>query len=261
LKNPELQRPLFYDSHRKSNLFVRNDLRKRLEVQGITGLRFFDLQEYREGIIVQDTLPRTKKERTKQQKRPQWSDPAHRELSEWLADPAEYGEPPVAIETIHQERTRWPFFEEEGEIEIAFHRYRMASGESGIAMTGPIIWSFSNTDLEGLNSDELKRLFAGWYIVLMAVNSPNFNRETNEAEQQALAQSLSTTVTGFLDLIDYIHVGELMWYAYRQEFEGTEQVLITNTIEQMILTRDSPYLRLPSLYYFLGSLFFEGKLE
>lgn len=71
---------------------------------------------------------------------------------------------------------------------------------------------------------------------------------------------LREKLAGFIRMVDYLSFGELVFYAYKIK-RGDEEVVIatdrTATIEYEV---DSKYLRLPPLYYFLGALFFEGKL-
>ena len=179
-------------------------------------------------------------------------------MANWLAHPMEFGEPPEAIEEIYRERTYWPLFDQK--VTLAFHYYRMKDGFSSIGMTGPITWSFLGDDLSGFTMEELKRLYAGWYIAFAAVNSPNYDRQQNKQARQALEEKLRYTQPSFIKIVDYLAFGALVFYAYTITRDGKELTLATDGTEQMTYEAQSKYLRLPPLYYFLGSLFFEGKL-
>jgi hypothetical protein len=183
---------------------------------------------------------------------------SEQEMSQWLAHPMEFGEPPEEIQEIHREKTHWPLFDEK--VELVFHRYRMKDGFTSIGMTGPITWSFVGDDLSGFSMDELKRLYAGWYIAFTALNSPNHSHERNREEREALAERLKEEQAGFVRVMDYLSFGELVFYAYKVKQNGNELVIATDTETRTEHKAGSKYLRLPPLFYFLGSLFFEGKL-
>ena len=183
---------------------------------------------------------------------------SEQEMARWLAHPMEFGQPPVEIKEIHRERTAWPLFDKP--VTLAFHRYRMPDGFSGIGMTGPITWSFLGDDLSGFSMEELKRLYAGWYISFAAVNASNYSRTRQEEERRALVTRLREAQADFLDVEDYLSFGELVFYAYKVRRGDEEVVIATDGETRTEYEAGSRYLRLPSLYYFLGTLFFEGKL-
>jgi len=183
---------------------------------------------------------------------------SEQEMSQWLAHPMEFGEPPEEIQEIHREKTHWPLFDEK--VELVFHRYRMKDGFTSIGMTGPITWSFVGDDLSGFSMDELKRLYAGWYIAFAALNSPKHSHERNREKREALAETLKEEQAGFIRVMDYLSFGELVFYAYKVKQNSDELVIATDRENRMEYKAGSKYLRLPPLFYFLGSLFFEGKL-
>lgn len=152
-------------------------------------------------------------------------------LANWLAHPMEFGEPPEEIKEIHREKTRWPLFDEK--VDIAFHRYKMRSGFSSIGMTGPITWGFIGDDLSGFTTEELKRLHAGWYIAFLAVNSPNYSREQEEQERQAVEEKLRGKLARSVCIVDYLRIGDLVFYAYKVKPGDEEVIIATDGTDQM----------------------------
>lgn len=144
-------------------------------------------------------------------------------MANWLAHPMEFGAQPEEIEEIHRERTYWPLFDKK--VQLAFHRYRMKDGFTSIGITGPITWIFLGDDLNGFTIEELKYLYAGWYIAFAAVNSSNYAKEKNQQQQQALTERLSAKVAGFVSVVDYLAFGELVFYAYKIK-RGDEEITI-----------------------------------
>ncbi|MEZ4662387.1 MAG: hypothetical protein R2911_32960 [Caldilineaceae bacterium] len=183
---------------------------------------------------------------------------SEQELANWLAHPLEFGEPPLEVNEIHQEETSWLLIDEQ--VSLSFHRYIMKDGFSSVGMTGPITWSFLGDDLSDFSMEDLKRLYAGWHISFMAINSANYSKEENDKKQQATAEILTRTVDGFSTIIEYLSFGELAFYAYEYIRDNHKFVVATDRENQSEFGVDSKYLRFPLLYYFLGSLFFEGKL-
>jgi hypothetical protein len=108
--------------------------------------------------------------------------------------------------------------------------------------------------------DELKRLYAGWHISFMAVNSSNYSREENNKKQIATEEQLKKKIDGFEKVVEYLSFGELVFYAYKYKRAGKDMIIATDRENKLEYESDSKYLRLPPLYYFLGWLFFEGKL-
>ena len=184
---------------------------------------------------------------------------SEQEMAKWLAHPMEFGEPPIEISEVYQELTPWPLFDEK--VNLSFHRYKMKNGASSVGMTGPITWSFLRDDLNGFSFEDLKRLYAGWHISFMAVNSSGYSREENKKRQQSTETKLQQSVNGFEKIVEYLSFGELVFYAYKYKREGKNFVVATDGEDKLEYEEGSKYLRLPPLYYFLGSLFFEGKLS
>ena len=183
---------------------------------------------------------------------------SEQEMAEWLANPMEFGEAPVEVSEIHQEETPWPLYDEQ--VKLSFHRYKMKDGFSSIGMTGPITWSFFGDSLEGFSMDELKRLYAGWYISFVAINSDNYSKGENKRKRQAAEAQLKQNIDGFEEIVAFLSFGELVFYAYKCRREGKEWVVATDGEDKLEYEEDSKYLRLPPLFYFLGWMFFEGKL-
>ena len=183
---------------------------------------------------------------------------SEQEMVDWLAHPMEFGEYPIEIQEIHQEETPWPLFDER--VCLSFCRYKMKDGATSIGMTGPITWSFLGDDLRGFSIEELKRLYAGWYISFMAINSTNYAEEENNKRQRATEENLKRSTKGFENIVDYLSFGELVFYAYKCRREDKDFIIVTDSKNKLEYEADSKYLRLPPLYYFLGWLFFDGKL-
>jgi hypothetical protein len=184
---------------------------------------------------------------------------SEQEMAEWLAHPMEFGETPVEINEIHQEVTPWPLFDEQ--VSLSFHRYKMKDGFSSIGMTGPITWSFLGDVLSGFSIEDLKRLYAGWHISFMAINSSGYSIEESKKRQQSTEIKLQKSINGFEKIVEYLSFGELVFYAYKYKREGKDFVVATDGEDKLEYEEGSKYLRLPPLYYFLGSLFFDGKLS
>jgi hypothetical protein len=184
---------------------------------------------------------------------------AEREMAAWLAHPMEYGVQPVEVTVVHREVTRWPLRDEP--VELVLHRYRMPSGASGIGMTGPITWSFIDADLHALDVNTLKQLYAGWYVAFTAVNAPTYDAEANRRERDAMAAQLKAATPGFVRMRDYLHIGELIFYAYEvKKPDGATAVVARGAEHRCAYPADAAYLRVPPLYVYIGSLFFAGKL-
>ena len=184
---------------------------------------------------------------------------AEKEMSDWLSHPMEFNQPPVEIKEIHREFTEWPLAD--SKIEIVFHRYRMKDGYVGIGMTGPITWSFIGNKLqEEFSFDELKRIYAGWYVSFLAVNGKNFDSVKNNAQKVAKLKELRAKNKNIIEMEDYLLIGKLIFYAYKEMRGDTEIVIATDLNHPREYPKDSKYLRLPILYHYIGSLFFDGQL-
>lgn len=185
--------------------------------------------------------------------------PDERRMIEWLAHPNEFGEPPAEIQEVHRELTEWPL--QDRKVEIVLFRYRMQDGHVGVGMTGPVTWSFLGEGvLDGLTPDEIKRAYAGWYVSFLAVQQHTGESEQIESRRQALSDKLEASNPNFLEITEFQPVGGLLFYAYREKRGSGEVVIATDQELPREYASDSKYLKLPVLYNYIGSLFFEGHL-
>jgi hypothetical protein len=101
----------------------------------------------------------------------QWLTPAARaeaELVLWLAEPAQYGVPPVECECIDQRSQHWPSYEESIDCFLFRFRYRFFTNEglaeyANIGIVGPLVRSIS-ADLTSLPVEDVYAIFAGWHV-------------------------------------------------------------------------------------------------
>ena len=181
-------------------------------------------------------------------------------MSEWLAHPMEFGEPPVEMKEIHRETTPWPL--EDGNVEIVLYRYRMKDGHVGIGMTSSVItWSFLTEGvLDGLSNEEMKCAFAGWYVSFLAVQQHSGESKEIEERRKELAEQLAASNSNFVELKEFQPIGSLLFYAYREQRGADVIVIATDRELPREYPADSKFLKLPVLYNYIGSLFFEGRL-
>ena len=183
---------------------------------------------------------------------------SEKQMAVWLAHPQEFGEPPRKVHQIHHEKTVWPLLDRR--VDLAFHEYETQGGYRGIGMTGPITWSFLDIDLGVFSMAELKRLYAGWYISFRALNSPAYSAERNRQRSAFQGARLGREVKGYIEMLDYLSFGDLVYYAYKVRRDGAEAVVVTDTKTKAEYAVGHKYLRLPPLFYFLGSLFYDGEM-
>ncbi|HKE95102.1 MAG TPA: hypothetical protein VKB34_12390 [Povalibacter sp.] len=184
---------------------------------------------------------------------------AETEMSNWLAHPNEFGEGPAEIREIHRELTDWPL--EDQKVELVLHRYRMADGFTSIGMTGPITWSFLGDGvLDGLSMDEIKRAYAGWYVSFLAVQQNSAQSQQIEARRQDVLRQLQSGNPAIQDVTEFLPIGQLLFYVYKEKRGDREMVVATDQQFPREYPADSQFLKLPVLYNYIGSLFFEGRL-
>lgn len=84
------------------------------------------------------------------------------QLSDWLAEPAQFGAPPHNIRAIDARRLYWPGYDEPVDCRLFVYEYRARnSGLSGVGIVGPVTFSLA-ADLEDLPPDDIYAAFAGW---------------------------------------------------------------------------------------------------
>lgn len=180
-------------------------------------------------------------------------------MAEWLAHPMEFGKPPEKIKEIYRVETDWPLFDEK--VTFALHSYEMENKYSAIGMTGPITWSFLDIKFDQFSPEELKVLYAGWHVNFIAINSENYSPEKSQEKQNEILQQLSSNVPGFIEIVDFLYIGDLLFYAYTVKNDQNDILTIAEYDDERIeFELNSKYLQLPPLYYFIGTLFFDGKL-
>ena len=179
-------------------------------------------------------------------------------MATWLASPMEFGEAPIDVHEIYREQTDWPL--SRGKVELAFYRYTMANGYVGLGMTGPITWSFEGGEAQaGLSFEDLKRIFAGWYIAFRAGDGRNVDPLQIETRKAALLKELQQRNKNIVAMVGYLPVGDRLFYAFKETRGATEVVVATDAVHPRDYPTESPFLKLPVLYHYVGSLFFEGQ--
>jgi hypothetical protein len=145
-------------------------------------------------------------------------------------------------------------------VELKFHRYLMKDGYQSVGMTGPVTWTFFEADMQLLTFEEMKYLFAGWYINFYAIQSGSIDYEISDKAKDDLTKKLSIEDGSFVQIVDYLHFGALVFYSAKYRTASDHKIVSVFEEHNLELNSGSKYLDLPPLYYFIGKLFYEGLL-
>ena len=123
---------------------------------------------------------------------------AESEFVNWLANPNQFGIPPMDVELIDSRTQYWPSFEEPQTCYLFRYRYQFADGSvSNIGIAGPYCHAF-NTDLADLPIDDIYAAFAGWqaeHEEIFEVPSHAFNEEQRKEADRLLEYMLDHSLT------------------------------------------------------------------
>jgi len=88
-------------------------------------------------------------------------DQAIEQMTEWIKSPMEFGGPPVQISIRDSRKINWPGGDKEDAWLIDFE---MSDGKKYTGFTGPVTWTFFDTDYTKLSDKDLYELYAGWFL-------------------------------------------------------------------------------------------------
>jgi hypothetical protein len=117
-------------------------------------------------------------------------DPGHRspearaqaEMIVFLAEPTQFGFPPVTCELYDRREQYWPGYDEPVECFLFRYAYRLEHGlAENIGIVGPLTQAFS-ADLTHLSKDDIYALFAGWQAEHDEIHTMEIDE--NNSEQQ-----------------------------------------------------------------------------
>lgn len=176
-------------------------------------------------------------------------------VREWLAHPAELGKPPRTASLVWRDTREWPFHD--GRQPVYLVAYESDEGVRGIAVTGPITWSFFEIDFAAFSHEELARLYAGWFINFALINTPD------AAATQARAKPVDEIVAalahdGFTNVavLDRLQIGDDTYFAARAT-QGSSPVIVAGSVGSItVLDPASHLMTLPPLYWYLGETFY-----
>jgi hypothetical protein len=177
------------------------------------------------------------------------------EVREWLAHPNEYGRPPEHASIVWRGQRDWPFHERPESVYLVEFAY---DGKRGIALAGPITWTFLEIDFGQYSHEDLVKLYAGWYLQFVMLNDP----KGQEAQRRKLSDgeiASLLTAQGFtaIDVADSVQIGDDTYVAALATKDGSRVIAAGRA--QAVKTYDPtmPQMKLPPLYWYLGSTFYD----
>lgn len=116
------------------------------------------------------------------------------ELSDWLAEPGQFGAAPHSVEWIDTCRQYWPGYSHPLECRLFVYTYHLRDGDfSGVGIVGPVTYSLA-ADLEDLSPDDIYACFAGWQAEheevqeIAAEDLPEWKRKAHQARMEQLTR-------------------------------------------------------------------------
>ncbi|NVB79731.1 MAG: hypothetical protein HOV81_15150 [Kofleriaceae bacterium] len=178
------------------------------------------------------------------------------EVRDWLAHPNEYGQPPERAAIVWRGERDWPFHDKPENVYLVEFAY--ADGNRGIALAGPVTWTFLEIDFARFAHEDLVKLYAGWYLQFVMINDP----KGQEAQRRKLSDgeiASLLTAQGFtaIDVTDSVQIGDDTYVAALATKDGARVVAAGRAHAVKTYDPTMPQMKLPPLYWYLGSTFYD----
>lgn len=171
----------------------------------------------------------------------------------WLAHPMEMGREPATASVVWSDRRVWPGFDDP--VEVFLVGYDMGDGSRGIAVTGPITWSFFQIDFDRLSHEDLAKLYAGWFLEFVVLQ----DAKTQElaATEAEITAALGARGLAAITVLDRVRIGDDTYFAARAEKDGAATFVAGTADDLRYYDASLPQMMLPPLFWFLGTAFYE----
>ena len=184
------------------------------------------------------------------------SDYALNTMTNWLSHPSEFGKSPLDIQIIDHRTMEWPFFDTPQEVFLL--AYTMPNQYKGIGITGPITWSFmGNIPFNQFSYDELYLLYAGWYILFVIINKPDYKKPENRAKEKQLISRLKEQDYSQIEVTNQWYIGNVIYYEANLSKAGISYKMAGSLQDHSIYRADDILMSLPAIYFYLGQTFYK----
>lgn len=173
-------------------------------------------------------------------------------LSQWLADPLEFGCPPKSVRLLH---TYHVSIKHRGPTDVHLLRYEMPNGAIGRGFVNPTTWSFQGDKVNQIPDDDLLLAYMGWlYVFPTLQNGHLVPITTSEGEEQRLLEKKANA--GFTEVVileRYQLLQSIELFEWRAQYQG-EPVRGAGNSSNIDLWHPAshPRYHLPALYYLFG---------
>ncbi len=178
------------------------------------------------------------------------------EVRAWLAHPQEYGRPPARAAIIWRERRAWPFHDTP--VDVFLVDYAYDDGRRGIAVTGPVTWTFLDMAFDRISHADLATLYAGWYLNFVMLQDPKGRAaQARAATVEQVVAALEGQGLASIEVLDRLQIGDETYVAARATKVGVPVIVAGRMVEVKTYDPALPQLTLPPLFWYLGSTFNE----
>lgn len=175
-------------------------------------------------------------------------------VREWLSHPNEHGRPPERAAIVWRGQRAWPFVDKPQDVYLVEFSY---SGERGIAVAGPITWAFLSIDFARFAHEDLVKLYAGWYIQFMMLNTPEGQKaQGKKSSDSDIANALTAQGFTSIEVDDSVQIGDDTYFAARAMKDGASVIAAGYAGSVKTYDPGMTQMLLPPLYWYLGSTFY-----
>ncbi len=170
-------------------------------------------------------------------------------MSEWLAHPMEFGQPPKSVK--HKRKYRLKIMGNPTDVHLL--DYEMPDGHRGRGFVNPTTWSFLGSEVNQIPDDQLIVAYIGWLFLFPALQngsaSSDFTSETEEAAY--LAQKAQQGLSD-IQVTNRYKIGTSELFEFKAIFQGAPVKGAGNTETEVGFSESDPRYHLPAIYFLLG---------
>ncbi|MFK5976460.1 MAG: hypothetical protein QM493_08135 [Sulfurovum sp.] len=182
------------------------------------------------------------------------------EMSQWLAQPYEFGENPKKIKFIKTYKLDLISY---GKVKIHLVEYEMPNGIKGRGfVNGHLTWSFTGEAIQKIDETDLLTAYCGWAWLFPNLQIGNILTEfQSNGEESVIIKKLK--YAGFKDIIigDKYKIGDTQLFEFTAHKDKVSFIGATDHNHTISFPKESPKAHLHSIYFILGEKVIQSPIN
>lgn len=172
-------------------------------------------------------------------------------MSEWLAHPSEYGEPPEVVKYRCVKKRKSCGVT----VKVHLVDYEMSDGTKGLGFVGPFAWSFCEPKLKSANEEDILQAYMGMVFLMIGEDSEMYKTEfdSKQSERDFIAK-LQDDGCSEIETAEKFKLLDFEIFEFKA-IKGSKKIKGVGCIQEYIFhDEDDPLYLIPQYYIYFGDI-------